>query len=107
MEQRPECSVRFGVGGQILYAKENCKEAVLLILDEDEKKAALFANAGTPAMIAAAATVIGALNHHLKCRTPNDLCRFHAKLLAIQYDLEGLLAGGQPLEDDSVHDDHE
>jgi len=107
MEKRPECSVRFDVGGKTLYAKENCKEAVLLILDEDEKKAALFANAGTPAMIAAAATIIGAVNHHLKCRSPDDPCNFHIKLRAVQADLEMLLAGGAHLEDDSVHADHE
>jgi len=107
MEKRPECSVRFDVGGQTLYAKENCKEAVLLILDEDEKKTVLYANAGTPAMLAAAATVVGALNHHLRCVSPNDPCNFHIKLRAVQADLEMLLAGGAHLEDDSVHDAHE
>lgn len=102
----PECNVRFDVGGKTLIAKENCKEAVIVILDGDERKAALYSNASSPAMIASAAAIIGALNHHLKCRSPHDPCPFHTKLRDIEFDLESLLAGAGNLGDDSTHEDH-
>lgn len=103
MEQLPECNIRFDVGGKTMVAKENCKEAVVIILDGDERKAALYSNASTSAMLASAAAIMGAINHHLKCRSPHDMCPFHTKLRAIEFYLEDLLAGGGDLEDDSTH----